>query len=160
MNKNNFILFKSYWSVNIACIDFVYYTDIFWLLFFRQSSVAYIPFFYCQLEFVSETIPELLSCFAQANSFVDNRYWSGRLKKLSKFCAVGNWMPTQQILMCDCANVLGHQFAQLFASEQNFVGHYFAQLFMLFALFFIYCYSKVSADFKGNLTRQSQGLSN
>ena len=76
---------------------------------------------------------------------------SGRLKKLSKSCAVGNWTPTSQILMCECVNVLGQQLAQLFASEQNFVGHYFAKLFVIFALFGIHCYSKVSADFKGIL---------
>ena len=50
----------------------------------------------------------------------------GSTKKLSKSRAVGNWTPTQQILMCECANAHGHQFAQLFASEQSFVGQYFS----------------------------------
>ena len=59
--------------------------------------------------------------------------------------------------MCVCVNVLGHQFAQLFASEKKFVRHYFAQLFVLFALFGIHCYSKVSADFKGNLALSKFG---
>ena len=49
--------------------------------------------------------------------------------------------------MCECVNVLGHKFAQLFAGEQNFVEQYFAQLFVLFSLFGIHCYSKVSVDF-------------
>ena len=62
--------------------------------------------------------------------------------------------------MCECVNVLGHQFAQLFASEQNFVGLYFAQLFMLFALFGIHCYIKVSAYFKGNLAPLKLGSVN
>ena len=50
-----------------------------------------------------------------------NHHWD--VEKNGSTKKVGNWTPTLQILMCECANVLGYQFAQLFASEQNFVGH-------------------------------------